>query len=215
MRKVSLRERAPKGQILITFVLALALIIMGTGLAIDVSRAWQLDTDELSMLSRAKDNALTNLNYIKFSANPADATADMLAKTMSREGYTGRLEVWYYEVPNGTAVAHNGRQVEATDADRYAAVLMQTSDTSPTVLSKMMGIDGIPIRNIQTYTLHSYATVQVWRPSSTLGGYYAYDVKPAGSDGLAKYTLQDKRAIASFEGYPDELKDALADKFGR
>lgn len=154
-----------EGQVLITFVAALLVLVAFAGLAVDSIGAWRVGQMQLDALQSVKETVMNAQEAIKFGAGHTgdNASVDAL-ESVIREHFgnmkttsgVGKLEVQAYELPES----------QSGLADRYIGVRISTDGTYKTTIASAVGLVKIPVKNELVFLVHPYSSRQVWRPTS-------------------------------------------------
>lgn len=154
-----------EGQVLITFVTALLVLVAFAGLAVDSIGAWRVGQMQLDALQSVKETVMNAQEAIKFGAGHTgdNASVDAL-ESVIREHFgnmkttsgVGKLEVQAYELPES----------QSGLADRYIGVRISTDGTYKTTIASAVGLVKIPVKNELVFLVHPYSSRQVWRPTS-------------------------------------------------
>lgn len=154
-----------EGQVLITFVAALLVLVAFAGLAVDSIGAWRVGQMQLDALQSVKETVMNAQEAIKFGAGHTgdNASVDALESVirehfgnMKTTSAVGKLEVQTYELPES----------QSGLADRYIGVRISTDGTYKTTIASAVGLVKIPVKNELVFLVHPYSSRQVWRPSS-------------------------------------------------
>lgn len=159
------REDGIQAQVLVTFVLALLLLIAFAGLAVDSIGAWRVGQMQLDSLQSVKETVMNAQEAVKFGAGHTgdNASVDALEGVirehfgnMKTTSAVGKLEVQAYELPES----------QSGLADRYIGVRISTDGTYKTTIASAVGLVKIPVKNELVFLVHPYSSRQVWRPTS-------------------------------------------------
>lgn len=154
-----------EGQVLITFVAALLVLVAFAGLAVDSIGAWRVGQMQLDALQSVKETVMNAQEAIKFGAGHTgdNASVDALESVirehfgnMKTTSAVGKLEVQAYELPES----------QSGLADRYIGVRISTDGTYKTTIASAVGLLKIPVKNELVFLVHPYSSRQVWRPTS-------------------------------------------------
>lgn len=154
-----------EGQVLITFVAALLVLVAFAGLAVDSIGAWRVGQMQLDALQSVKETVMNAQEAIKFGAGHTgdNASVDALESVirehfgnMKTTSAVGKLEVQAYELPES----------QSGLADRYIGVRISTDGTYKTTIASAVGLVEIPVKNELVFLVHPYSSRQVWRPTS-------------------------------------------------
>lgn len=154
-----------EGQVLITFVAALLVLVAFAGLAVDSIGAWRVGQMQLDALQSVKETVMNAQEAIKFGAGHTgdNASVDALESVirehfgnMKTTSAVGKLEVQAYELPES----------QSGLADRYIGVRISTDGTYKTTIASAVGLVKIPVKNELVFLVHPYSSRQVWRPTS-------------------------------------------------
>lgn len=154
-----------EGQVLITFVAALLVLVAFAGLAVDSIGAWRVGQMQLDALQSVKETVMNAQEAIKFGAGHTgdNASVDALESVirehfgnMKTTSAVGKLEVQAYELPES----------QSGPADRYIGVRISTDGTYKTTIASAVGLVKIPVKNELVFLVHPYSSRQVWRPTS-------------------------------------------------
>ena len=154
-----------EGQVLITFVTALLVLVAFAGLAVDSIGAWRVGQMQLDALQSVKETVMNAQEAIKFGAGHTgdNASVDALESVirehfgnMKTTSAVGKLEVQAYELPES----------QSGLADRYIGVRISTDGTYKTTIASAVGLVKIPVKNELVFLVHPYSSRQVWRPTS-------------------------------------------------
>lgn len=154
-----------EGQVLITFVAALLVLVAFAGLAVDSIGAWRVGQMQLDALQSVKETMMNAQEAIKFGAGHTgdNASVDALESVirehfgnMKTTSAVGKLEVQAYELPES----------QSGLADRYIGVRISTDGTYKTTIASAVGLVKIPVKNELVFLVHPYSSRQVWRPTS-------------------------------------------------
>lgn len=154
-----------EGQVLITFVAALLVLVAFAGLAVDSIGAWRVGQMQLDVLQSVKETVMNAQEAIKFGAGHTgdNASVDALESVirehfgnMKTTSAVGKLEVQAYELPES----------QSGLADRYIGVRISTDGTYKTTIASAVGLVKIPVKNELVFLVHPYSSRQVWRPTS-------------------------------------------------
>lgn len=154
-----------EGQVLITFVAALLVLVAFAGLAVDSIGAWRVGQMQLDALQSVKETVMNAQEAIKFGAGHTgdNASVDALESVireqfgnMKTASAVGKLEVQAYELPES----------QSGLADRYIGVRISTDGTYKTTIASAVGLVKIPVKNELVFLVHPYSSRQVWRPTS-------------------------------------------------
>lgn len=152
-------------QVLVTFVLALLVLIAFAGLAVDSIGAWRVGQMQLDTLQSVKETVMNAQEAVKFGAGhtgpnaSVDALEDVIREhlgNMRSTSAVGELEVQAYELP----------EAQARPSDRYIGVRVSARGTHKTTFASVIGIGEIPVKNELVFLVHPYASRDVWRPTS-------------------------------------------------
>lgn len=159
------REDGIQAQVLVTFVLALLLLIAFAGLAVDSIGAWRVGQMQLDSLQSVKETVMNAQEAVKFGAGHTgdNASVDALEGVirehfgnMKSTAAVGKLEVQAYELPES----------QSGLADRYIGVRLSTDGTYKTTFASVVGLEKIPVKNELVFLVHPYSSKVVWRPTS-------------------------------------------------
>lgn len=154
-----------EGQVLITFVAALLVLVAFAGLAVDSIGAWRVGQMQLDALQSVKETVMNAQEAIKFGAGHTgdNASVDALESVirehfgnMKTTSAVGKLEVQAYELPES----------QSGLADRYIGVRISTDGTYKTTIASAVGLVKLPVKNELVFLVHPYSSRQVWRPTS-------------------------------------------------
>lgn len=154
-----------EGQVLVTFVAALLVLVAFAGLAVDSIGAWRVGQMQLDALQSVKETVMNAQEAIKFGAGHTgdNASVDALESVirehfgnMKTTSAVGKLEVQAYELPES----------QSGLADRYIGVRISTDGTYKTTIASAVGLVKIPVKNELVFLVHPYSSRQVWRPTS-------------------------------------------------
>lgn len=154
-----------EGQVLITFVAALLVLVAFAGLAVDSIGAWRVGQMQLDALQSVKETVMNAQEAIKFGAGHTgdNASVDALESVirehfgnMKTTSAVGKLEVQAYELPES----------QSGLADRYIGVRISTDGAYKTTIASAVGLVKIPVKNELVFLVHPYSSRQVWRPTS-------------------------------------------------
>lgn len=154
-----------EGQVLITFVAALLVLVAFAGLAVDSIGAWRVGQMQLDALQSVKETVMNAQEAIKFGAGHTgdNASVDALESVirehfgnMKTTSSVGKLEVQAYELPES----------QSGLADRYIGVRISTDGMYKTTIASAVGLVKIPVKNELVFLVHPYSSRQVWRPTS-------------------------------------------------
>lgn len=154
-----------EGQVLITFVAALLVLVAFAGLAVDSIGAWRVGQMQLDALQSVKETVMNAQEAIKFGAGHTGDNANVDAlESVIREHFgnmkttsaVGKLEVQAYELPES----------QSGLADRYIGVRISTDGMYMTTIASAVGLVKIPVKNELVFLVHPYSSRQVWRPTS-------------------------------------------------
>lgn len=154
-----------EGQVLVTFVAALLVLVVFAGLAVDSIGAWRVGQMQLDALQSVKETVMNAQEAIKFGAGHTgdNASVDALESVirehfgnMKTTSAVGKLEVQAYELPES----------QSGLADRYIGVRISTDGTYKTTIASAVGLVKIPVKNELVFLVHPYSSRQVWRPTS-------------------------------------------------
>ena len=154
-----------EGQVLITFVAALLVLVAFAGLAVDSIGAWRVGQMQLDALQSVKETVMNAQEAIKFGAGHTgdNASVDALESVirehfgnMKTTSAVGKLEVQAYELPES----------QSGLADRYIGVRISTDGTYKTTIASAVGLVKIPVKNELVFLVHPYSSRQVWRTTS-------------------------------------------------
>lgn len=154
-----------EGQVLITFVAALLVLVAFAGLSVDSIGAWRVGQMQLDALQSVKETVMNAQEAIKFGAGHTgdNASVDALESVirehfgnMKTTSAVGKLEVQAYELPES----------QSGLADRYIGVRISTDGTYKTTIASAVGLVKIPVKNELVFLVHPYSSRQVWRPTS-------------------------------------------------
>lgn len=154
-----------EGQVLITFVAALLVLVAFADLAVDSIGAWRVGQMQLDALQSVKETVMNAQEAIKFGAGHTgdNASVDALESVirehfgnMKTTSAVGKLEVQAYELPES----------QSGLADRYIGVRISTDGTYKTTIASAVGLVKIPVKNELVFLVHPYSSRQVWRPTS-------------------------------------------------
>lgn len=154
-----------EGQVLITFVAALLVLVAFAGLAVDSIGAWRVGQMQLDALQSVKETVMNAQEAIKFGAGHTgdNASVDALESVirehfgnMKTTSAVGKLEVQAYELPES----------QSGLADRYIGVRISTDGMYKTTIASAVGLVKIPVKNELVFLVHPYSSRQVWRPTS-------------------------------------------------
>lgn len=154
-----------EGQVLITFVAALLVLVAFAGFAVDSIGAWRVGQMQLDALQSVKETVMNAQEAIKFGAGHTgdNASVDALESVirehfgnMKTTSAVGKLEVQAYELPES----------QSGLADRYIGVRISTDGTYKTTIASAVGLVKIPVKNELVFLVHPYSSRQVWRPTS-------------------------------------------------
>lgn len=154
-----------EGQVLITFVAALLVLVAFAGLAVDSIGAWRVGQMQLDALQSVKETVMNAQEAIKFGAGHTgdNASVDALESVirehfgnMKTTSAVGKLEVQAYELPES----------QSGLADRHIGVRISTDGTYKTTIASAVGLVKIPVKNELVFLVHPYSSRQVWRPTS-------------------------------------------------
>lgn len=154
-----------EGQVLITFVAALLVLVAFAGLAVDSIGAWRVGQMQLDALQSVKETVMNAQEAIKFGAGHTgdNASVDALESVirehfgnMKTTSAVGKLKVQAYELPES----------QSGLADRYIGVRISTDGTYKTTIASAVGLVKIPVKNELVFLVHPYSSRQVWRPTS-------------------------------------------------
>ena len=152
-------------QVLVTFVLALLILIAFAGLAVDSIGAWRVGQMQLDALQSVKETVMNAQEAVKFGAGHtgANASVDALEDVvrehlgnMKSTAAVGKIEVQAYELP----------EAQARTSDRYIGVRLSTDGVYKSTFAAVVGLEKIPVKNELVFLVHPYSSRVVWRPTS-------------------------------------------------
>ena len=147
-------------QVLVTFVLALLILIAFAGLAVDSIGAWRV-----GQIQSVKETVMSAQEAVKFGAGHtgANASVDALEDVvrehlgnMKSTAAVGKVEVQAYELP----------EAQARTSDRYIGVRLSTDGVYKSTFAAVVGLEKIPVKNELVFLVHPYSSRVVWRPTS-------------------------------------------------
>lgn len=161
---MTVKPKGPAGQMLVTFALALAILIALGGLAVDAAGLWWTSEGQADGLSVVRETAMSSENEIKFGRSSATGTlssvetaAEVVERAVERnvsmpEG--GTVDVWVYEMPRD----------ETGDSDRVIGIRLEASGNHALTFAKIMGLSSVPVRSSSAFLIQPYSSREVWRP---------------------------------------------------
>ena len=190
------RRRDESGQVVAAFAAVVTALLMLTALVVDLSPALVARLQQQESLSQAAQSCAAPASslIVKNSEDPGGEIARQIASSMRESGFDGKVEVWFYEVPEGA-------NAKVDQANRAFAWLVRASTEVDTQLGALAGRPQFEVASGITGSASPYAKEKVWRPASSRNGKWTLE---AGQDaGSMRYEGM------RLENMPDQLKDQL------
>lgn len=202
--------RGPMGQMLVTFALALTILVAFGGLAVDAAGAWWTSEAQSDGLSVVRETIMSSENEIKFARMGTSSvyTARQLVWDALQKGVVampegGEVEAWVYEMPKSATGAK----------DRVIGVRLEARGSYATTFARSIGFRSVPVRNSITFLIQPYSSTEVFRPG------YSGDAEGKRSEHVVFRAAGDGRggtawsvgAVShpSLGSLPSELADAM------
>lgn len=211
----SIRHRRMDGQAVVMFTLALLIMLMMAGLAVDASGAWFQSNDDGDALTLTRDHLTSNGNAIKYGADGADSMSTVerlvcealfdrrdgngaLGAASPMTGANSKVTVYAYELPESKTGA----------ADRLIGIEVRIDSSYGTTFMRIAGKDAVPVASVVDFTINPYSNQEVYDADGT-----------ARSRGfIATYKVVDGRAtrlsrstITTDSSMPASLKEKVDD----
>lgn len=184
------RSAGEQGNMLPLVVASVLALFAVLSFAIDQSIAYVEKTHQENVLDTAR-TACMDASFAlvaKNSESPGQNFADLVAKTIRAEGFSGRATVWFFEAPaSGLPVT-----------ERLWAIGIQLEADAPTVFARGFGIQSLPVASHRVVVAVPYASENVWRPVSKTSGRYEI------SKGIEQ-TKTTFTSIEAIDGFPAEI----------
>lgn len=180
------------GQVAIIFALALSVLILVAGLAVDVGGALSVKTSQTGQLEAASQSCMARANAVKYSPTPGATARAQALDVLSAARFTGTATVWYAEAP-----------AERTgERDRFGGTLLSIEQPYETSLLTVAGMAEIDVASSLAWTIHPYSSSKVYRPGSIDEGWERVRM----SEG--EVTAREGGAC-SLSTCPDPLREAV------
>lgn len=128
----------------------------------------------------------------KHAEYPGREVAGHMTAVLEKAGLSGRVQVWFYEVPAGEIVASR----------RLWGIAVQVEEDSPTVFARGYGIESIPVASHRVMVAEPFSDTRTWRPLHTENGCFSLLLGQTASE----LTFVP---IGGLDGYPRELMEEL------
>lgn len=185
-------NRSEKGNIAPLVVVSALLLLTVLSFAIDQGLAYGQKLKQEDVLEQMRltcMDAAFGLS-LKNSENPGQDIAEKALQVARDEGFSGSVEVWFYEKP----------RAEVSTATRFWAIGFQLQEESPTIFAKGWGLASIPVATWKVVTAEPYASKKVWRPKSDVCGKYTCQA------GVSQLTFTQ---MGQLQDFPEEMIRAL------
>ena len=128
------RRRDESGQVVAAFAAVVTALLMMTALVVDLSPALVARLQQQESLSQAAQSCAAPASslIVKNSEDPGGEIARQVASSMRESGFDGKVEVWFYEVPEGA-------NAKVDQANRAFAWLARASTEVDTQLGALAG----------------------------------------------------------------------------
>lgn len=191
------RSRGMAGQVTVMFALMLIVLVAIVGFAVDLGGAWGMRTRFDGILESTEQSCMAQANAVKFSNKPGVTARMEVLELLQRNGFTGKVTVWYTEAPESATGA----------ADRWGGVKVRLQGKWGTAFLSVLGTSELPVTSTSIWTYHPYSTNEVYRPADTADGW--------DSATLIDGVIQDQtHGSLTYETAPDELVDAVEEAMG-
>lgn len=151
------KARGQRGNVQLGFLFCIPLLLLALALGADLSRAYSAGIIQKQALDDAAQEILVRQEEIKFSEDPSALVRDMVAESLCRDGYTGSVELSYYE--------ESHLREDVTDNDeRHIVVEIATGRQ---VRSALAGGFAFPVSDSVVVSVLPYATYTVYRPGGS------------------------------------------------
>lgn len=187
-------RRSEEGSISPLTMAIVAAMLVIAGITMDWAIAGAQQQVQANDLAAAKDDMMSApvALELKNSEDPGLFCAQTVADSLRRNGYDGKLTVWYYEAAAS----------EVPTSRRAMAWAVQTETAMPSLFLRFSGLGELPIGSFAVGSMMPYSLGDTWRPASTGNGAYELD---AGEDSSAlRYTEAETTAEV-----PAALAEAL------
>lgn len=202
-----MRGRRPgEGNVILLVVMLLPVFALFLTLGIDVSHAHSLGVMQKQSLDDACEEVQMRQEEVKFSARPDRTVRDLVASSLERDGYVGRIFISYLE---RTARRASGSH----DNDERHMVVEVAAGRGA---GSFFGMQRLwPVTDSVVWTMRAYATYEVFRPpvvpkgdGQTFGRRFEVTFE-AGEDGrsVARFGQEESLALADLsDGAVSELE---------
>lgn len=190
------RRRDESGQVVAAFAAVVTALLMLTALVVDLSPALVARLQQQESLSQAAQSCAAPASslIVKNSEDPGGEIARQVASSMRESGFDGKVEVWFYEVPEGA-------NAKVDQANRAFAWLARASTEVDTQLGALAGRSQFEVASGITGSASPYAKEKVWRPATARNGKWTLEA----GQGAGSMRYEGMR----LENMPDQLKDQL------
>lgn len=164
-------EGAEKGNILITFLFILLVLVLAIGMALEFGTAYGVQTMRDNDVAIARETTLGSGFglQLKSSDDPAQDLAYEIHKSLRENGCGGEVKLYFYEV--GPTGSFDTKSLDDRDATRAMAYVAELNSTySPAVFAQ--AYFGTLKLCSRTYcTLTPYAPLKTYKPASADASY--------------------------------------------
>lgn len=178
-----------RGDIIPACIAALFVLLFAFCALVDPACARFVKSAQESALSSAQAQVekTSTAVQIKNSQTPGLDTSQAIVSDLRKSGYSGQVTVWFFEA-----------SVEQTGAAKRLFVIgVQLEEDMPTIISRGLGIESIPVGSHAVFSAVPYSAEQVWRPDTPINGIFK-----ATAEGTS-VNYESKNSITEF---PAEMK---------
>ncbi len=177
-----------RGNIAPLAVIAVFLLLTVMSFAVDVGIAYCAKDRQEQTLDAARSACMDVVvsQQAKYADDPGNVVAYQIVQTIRNQGFSGPVEVWFYEAPKGAV----------PESQRYWVIGMQVSQAVPTVFAQGFGYNSIEAASCRVIEARPYASQKVWRPDQRTCGKYSF----AQGQNTGRFS-----AINDLDGFPAEM----------
>lgn len=188
-------RRDERGNIVPLALVSIFLLLAVMAFVADIGIAYYAKDRQEQVLDAARtvcmDAAVSQ--QAKYADDPGRVLSEQIVRTVRAQGFSGAIDVWFYEAPKGSV----------SESERYWVVGMQLSQDVPTMFAKGLGLDSIEAASCRIVEARPYASQKVWRPAKRICGKYSFSTQ-AGAD-QGKFV-----AVSELAGFPAEMAERAA-----
>lgn len=190
-------KKGEQGDIMICGIAATCALLLFFAIVIDIAAAGGMWAAQQDALTTAREECMkaSFALQIKNSETPGHDTATHITEALRRDGVTGEVSVWFFELPPNTP--------RLPQSKRLIGVGIQIAGSCDALFARGVGITSFPITTHTLLAITPYSETRAWRPDRVDSGKYV-----CAKGDLA--TSLSYTALTDISQYPSELVDYIS-----